>query len=176
MSDLQRLEEDAPTAGTPATFRPVQPGDEPFLLGVYASTRMDELAHVPWDEAQREAFLKMQFAAQQMHYQTYHPEATHEIILLKERPVGRVYIDRADRAIQILDITVLPEYRNAGIGTHILKDLQAEAAGAERSITIYVESFNPSLRLFERLGFSQLKDEGVYLLMEWRPEEYEKQK
>jgi ribosomal protein S18 acetylase RimI-like enzyme len=169
MSDPQRLEEEGvPQGDARVTFRPVQPGDEPFLLQVYASTRADELAHVPWDEAQRAAFLNMQFAAQQMHYQTHHPEATHEIILLKDQPIGRVYIDWADHPIQILDITILPEYRNAGIGTPLLKDLQAEAARDGRPLTIYVESFNPSLRLFERLGFSRIRDEGIYLLMEWR--------
>jgi ribosomal protein S18 acetylase RimI-like enzyme len=172
MNELQRPEEEegASADGARATFRPVQPGDEPFLLKVYATTRADELAQVPWNEAQREAFLNMQFTAQQMHYRAHHPEATHEIILFKDQPVGRVYIDRADHPIQILDITILPEYRSAGIGTPILKDLQAEAARDERPVTIYVESFNPSLRLFQRLGFSQIKDEGIYLLMEWRAE------
>ncbi|MGB7921692.1 MAG: GNAT family N-acetyltransferase [Pyrinomonadaceae bacterium] len=176
MSELQRAEaEGASTDGARVTFRPVQPGDEPFLLKVYSTTRADELAQVPWDEEQRQAFLNMQFTAQQMHYQSHHPEATHEIILLNERPIGRVYIDRADHPIQILDITLLPEHRNKGIGTLILKDLLAEAASAGRSLTIYVESFNPSLSLFERLGFSRSREEGIYLLMEWRAEEEGKQ-
>jgi RimJ/RimL family protein N-acetyltransferase len=171
MSDPQRLEESAPAGGAPATFRPVEPGDEPFLLKVYASTRMDELAQVPWNEEQRAAFLNMQFTAQQMHYQAHHPKASHDLILLNDQPIGRVYIDRSDSQIQILDITILPEYRSAGIGTPIIKELQAEAAKDGRSITIYVESFNRSLSLFERLGFTKAGDEGIYFLLEWRPEE-----
>lgn len=169
MSEPQTSEEGAPKASAPPTFRPVQPGDEPFLLKVYASTRMDELAQVPWNEEQRAAFLNMQFAAQQMHYQTYHPEASHDLILLNDQPVGRVYIDRADSDIQILDITILPEYRNGGIGTPIIKELQAEAAREGRALTIYVENFNRSLGLFERLGFTKIRDEGIYFLLEWRP-------
>ena len=172
MSDLETHKERVPNDGTPAVkFRPVKAGDEQFLFIVYASTRMDELAQVPWNEAQREAFLNMQFAAQQMHYQKHYPDASHEIILLDEQAVGRVLIYRASENIQILDLTILPEYRNAGIGTPIIKDLQAEAAQAGKPLTIYVESFNRSLILFERLGFSKIGDEGVYFLLEWKAEE-----
>ncbi len=49
-------------------LRPVAPEDEPFLRRVYASSRAEELAPVPWDEAQKQAFCDMQFAAQDSHY------------------------------------------------------------------------------------------------------------
>jgi ribosomal protein S18 acetylase RimI-like enzyme len=62
----------------------------------------------------------------------------------------------------------LPEHRGAGIGTKLLRDLQEEVRSAGKSLTIHVERFNPALRLYERLGFQQIEDKGVYLLMEWR--------
>ena len=34
---------------------------------------------------------------------------------------------------------------------------------------LYVEAFNPALRLFERLGFSPIEDIGLHLLLEWHP-------
>lgn len=157
----------------PVSLRPVRPEDEPFLLRIYASTRAEEMALVPWDEAQREAFLKMQFDAQQYHYQKHYPEASHDIILLRGEPVGRLYVAREEQIITILDITLLPEHRGAGIGTPLVKDLQSEAARAEKSLRIYVESFNPSLRLFERLGFYGIGEEGIYILMQWREGEPE---
>jgi RimJ/RimL family protein N-acetyltransferase len=151
-----------------ATLRPVTPEDEAFLLEVYASTRAEELSRVPWDEAQREAFLKMQFAAQQLHYQTHNPRATHDLILHDAHAIGRLYVSRREREIRILDITLLPDYRNQGMGTPLIKELMTEAEQAGKPLTIYVESFNPSLRLFERLGFSKIEDDGVNYLMEWR--------
>ena len=170
MSDLQQQPaEPISNESAHVTRRPVQESDEPFLLKVYASTRAGELALTPWDEAQREAFLKMQFAAQQMHYQKFYPGATHEIILLKDQPVGRLYVVEEEQNFQILDITILPEHRNTGIATPILKDIQAEAAKAGKSVGIYVETFNPSLRLFERLGFSKVEENGIHFLMQWRP-------
>jgi RimJ/RimL family protein N-acetyltransferase len=163
--------EDAAEQVMSVTLRPVESGDEAFLLQIYASARADELAQVPWSEAQRKAFLRLQFEAQQLHYRTHNPSATHDIILLNQRPIGRLYVARREREIRILDITILPEHRNQGLGTPIIKSLMKEAAGAGKPLTIYVESFNPSLRLFERLGFLKTEDDGINLLMEWRERE-----
>lgn len=149
------------------TLRDVGSDDDDFLLRVYASTRADELAHVPWDETQKNAFLQTQFSAQQQHYQSRYPEGEHQIILLEEKPVGRIYLARLEQEIRILDVTILPEQRNAGIGTWLLKDLLAEAAKTEKPVRIVVENFNPSLRLFERLGFSKIDDDGLNILLEW---------
>ena len=52
-------------------LRPVTPEDEGLLLEIYASTRADELAQIPWDEAQRAAFLKMQLTARDRSYRMY---------------------------------------------------------------------------------------------------------
>jgi RimJ/RimL family protein N-acetyltransferase len=151
-------------------FRPVGPDDEAFLIKVYGSTRSDELAAVPWTEAQQEAFLKMQLAAQQQHYQGRYPDADHRIILSDDRPVGRLYVARLDEEIRIVDIALLPNARGRGLGSSIIKDLMAQAASEGKPLRIYVESFNPSLRLFERLGFSKIGEQDFYLLMQWQPE------
>jgi RimJ/RimL family protein N-acetyltransferase len=162
-------EADAADATLHATLRAATSEDEAFLLKTYASIRADELAQVPWSEEQRAAFVKMQFDAQQLHYRTHNPNATHDIILLEGRPVGRLYVARRESEVRILDITVLPEYRNRGIGTRLIKALMREAGSMEKPLNIYVESFNPSRRLFERLGFVKT-DEGdeVNWLLEWR--------
>ena len=56
------------------TLRPVLPEDEQFLLEVYASTRADELAQIPWGQDQLRAFLKMQLNARDQSYRMYYPE------------------------------------------------------------------------------------------------------
>jgi RimJ/RimL family protein N-acetyltransferase len=165
------MEESRADETTPVALKPVTTEDEAFLYQVYASTRAEEMALVPWNETQRETFLKMQFSAQQVHYRAYYPDSTHDLILLDAQPVGRLYVSRSAEGISILDITILPEHRNKGIGTPLIKRLMDEAAAAGKPLTIYVESFNPSRRLFERLGFSrieQVEDDGVNYLMEWR--------
>ena len=150
------------------TLRPVQDEDEMLLLEIYSSTRADEMALVPWDEAQKQAFLQMQFSAQQKHYRAYFPHATHEMILAEGQPVGRLYIDRRETEIRILDVTLLPQARGHGIGTQILPDIMKEADHRNQSCSIYVESFNRSLGLFQRLGFVKIEESGALWLMEWR--------
>jgi GNAT superfamily N-acetyltransferase len=160
--------ENADDQSAPVALRAVASDDQTFLLKVYAGVRSDELAQVPWSEAQREAFIKMQFDAQQVHYRTHNPAATHDIILLDAQPIGRLYVARRETEIRILDITILPEYRNRGIGTPLIKELMREAARTGKPLNIYVESFNPSLRLFKRLGFVKTEGEDeVNWLMEW---------
>jgi ribosomal protein S18 acetylase RimI-like enzyme len=150
-------------------LRDVTAEDERFLREVYASTRALELSLVPWSDEQREAFLKFQFDAQDSHYRKQYTEASFQVILKDDEPVGRLYLVRGSAEIKILDITVLPQYRNAGIGTTLLRELLAEAEQTARTVGIWVEHFNPSQNLFKRLGFSQIKEDGYNHLMQWRP-------
>jgi len=149
------------------TLRPVTESDEEFLLAVYASTRAEEMERVPWTAEQKDAFVRMQFAAQKSHYAAEYPRASHDVICVDGTPVGRIYLDRDAGKLHILDITVLPQRRNAGIGSFLLRQLLQEAAGSSKPVNIYVENFNPSLRLFKRLGFQVAEENGFQLLLKW---------
>jgi RimJ/RimL family protein N-acetyltransferase len=150
------------------TFRPAGPDDESFLLEVYASTREQELAMTGWNQAQQDAFIRTQFAAQQQHYRAYYPQGDHRIILMSGQAVGRLYTAEDEEEIRILDITVLPSHRNAGIGSPIIKGLLARAGETGKLVRIYIETYNRSIQLFERLGFARIEDDGVNALFEWR--------
>jgi ribosomal protein S18 acetylase RimI-like enzyme len=144
---------------------PAEPGDREFLYRVYASTRTEELAVVPWDEAQKEAFLRAQFEAQDRWYREHYTQATYEVIAVDGEPAGRLYLHRGESEIRIVDIALLPERRGNGVGTSLLRDLLAEADAAGKRVTIHVERLNPALRLYERLGFRVAEDKGVYLFL-----------
>jgi ribosomal protein S18 acetylase RimI-like enzyme len=151
------------------TLRPITPGDVPFLYRVYFSTREAELALVDWSAAQKEAFVQQQFAAQHHHYQEHYTGAAFQIILADGQPAGRLYVARWPAEIRIVDIALLPEYRNAGIGTRLLTDLMAEARQSHKLLSIHVEQFNPALSLYARLGFAKTGEHGVYYRMDWIP-------
>jgi ribosomal protein S18 acetylase RimI-like enzyme len=153
---------------SPVILRSATTEDEAFLLTVYASTRTEELATTPWDDAQKADFCKMQFTAQNSHYRQHYPTAEYSIIVAADVAVGRLSVDRWPREIRIMDIAILPAHRRQGIASHLLKDLQSEAAAKGRSLTIHVERFNPALPLYQRLGFRILEDKGVYLLLQWQ--------
>lgn len=140
--------------------------DFAFLAQVYASTREEELRPVPWSDEQKLAFLRMQFEAQHAEYHGRYSDASFEVIELDGTPAGRLYVHRRDREIRILDISLLPDHRGNGAGTSLLENLIRESESAGKPLTIHVESRNPALRLYQRLGFRPIGETGVYLLME----------
>jgi ribosomal protein S18 acetylase RimI-like enzyme len=148
------------------SLRTTTDADMPFLLRLYATTRMDELAQVPWSDEEKAAFVVQQFTAQHEHWQAHYADTTWDVILCDEEPIGRLYVSRWPDEIRIVDIALMPEYRNAGIGTRFFRELFEESDRTERKVSIHVEVFNPARRLYERLGFIQTEDKGVYVLME----------
>jgi GNAT superfamily N-acetyltransferase len=148
-------------------LRPVADGDRAFLVELYASVREAELAHVPWDEATRHAFIEQQFAAQDSHYRQHYPGATLDVVEVDGEPAGRLYVHRGPSDIRVMDIAVLPPFRGNGVATGLLQTLIDEAEGSVRKLSIHVEVNNPARTLYERLGFRPVGDEdGVYVLME----------
>ncbi len=97
-------------------------------------------------------------------------DAAYDIIILDGESIGRLYVDRREDEIRLIDIALLPEHRGGGLGTAILKEILAEGASVRKLVRIHVEQFNPAMRLYERLGFSKIEEQGVYHLMEWTPE------
>lgn len=149
-------------------FRTVEKQDEPFLFALYASTRAEELAPLPWSDAQKSAFLDMQARAQHTDYQRNHAGADWLIIEREGAAIGRLYLGRRERAHHIIDVALLPEWRGKGFGGALLRDLHDEAIRSGKIISIYVEKLNPAMRLYERLGFRKIEDHDIYDLMEWR--------
>ena len=143
------------------------PEDESFLASLYASTRAEELAQTNWSDEQKAMFCRMQFNAQTTDYRANYPDASFQIIERDGVPAGRLLVMRSDDAVHVIDIALMPEHRGAGIGTKLLKELQKEAKAADKKLSIHVERFNPARRLYERLGFQQVEEKGVYLLLHW---------
>jgi len=151
-------------------LRAVVPADEDFLLRVYAASRADELALVPWDEEQKRAFVRQQFEAQYAQYNERFPDAEYSIVLYRGQQVGRFWIGRTPEQIRLLDIAILPEFQNRGVGAVLLKTLLAESEARGLPLRHMVFKMNTAaLRFYERFGFSPIEDVGAYIHMERRP-------
>lgn len=84
--------------------------------------------------------------------------------------IGRLYIDFyfEKKGVRIIDITLLPDWRKKNIGTRVLKEILKKATLNKIAVSIHVESFNPAMNLYTRLGFRKISEtNGVYHLMEW---------
>ena len=150
-------------------LRPATSEDEPFLRQLFASTRADELSLLTLDESQKEMFITVQFNGQRQQYAIAYPQADHSVILFNDEPVGRMIVASSEAAISLVDIALLPKYRNGGIGTGLIQALLKEAATAGKAVRLSVFAASPAIRLYERLGFSRIGGDAVYLEMKWLP-------
>jgi len=129
------------------SLRPATPDDEPFLRRLFASTRSDEFKFLA-DPSQLEALISMQFNLQRQQYESGYPGADHSIILQNGQPIGRLFVHEGEREVTLVDIALLPECRNCGIGRYLLDQLLTKAASAQKAIRLHVVKTNPARRLY----------------------------
>jgi ribosomal protein S18 acetylase RimI-like enzyme len=145
-------------------LRAVEPGDAESLHAIFASSRERELAALPPDR--RDGFLRLQFDAQDRQYREAHPNGSFDLVLAGDTVIGRLYVERGADAVHVIDVTLLPEHRGAGIGSALLGQLIADADASALPVRLHVERANRAAGLYERLGFRELEDRGAYLLLE----------
>lgn len=151
------------------SLRPITDDDLPFLCELYGSTREWELSVVDWTDDQKREFIAFQFHAQHTFYQQHFPQAQFDVIEVDGQRGGRLYVDRRSDEIRLVDIALLPAFRNHGLGSQLLTRLLDEAQARRQPLRIHVEHNNPAMRLYLRLGFVKVEEQGVYHLMERKP-------
>ena len=140
--------------------------DIPFLSALYASTRADELAMLPWPDEQKAAFLAQQFAAQRHHYRTQIDRCAFLVLEQAGVPIGRLYLETRQANLHIVDIALVPEWRCHGIGTVIVAEIIKQAGRLRKGVSLFVEPDNPASFLYDRLGFIPVDHGEVYMEME----------
>ena len=150
-------------------LRPAVVADEPFLYQVYASAREQELGLIGWDDDQKVALLQMQFRAQSISYRQNFSGSEYHVVLKSGQPVGRILVHRGAAEIRVVDIGLLPEHRNQGIGGALLQAVLNEADEARKPVRLHVATSNRAVKLYEALGFAPISTDGIHLEMEWSP-------
>lgn len=160
----------APLTGRGFGLRHATGADLPWLCRLYATTRAQEMARVPWPESARRAFLEQQFGLQHRHYVTHYGDSDFLILEDAHGPVGRYYLQRAAPDHLIVDISLVPEARNRGIGAALIAASQAQAGVEGCGMHLHVATHNTDARrLYERLGFVVTATETDYHRMRWKP-------
>ncbi|BAN04250.1 GNAT family N-acetyltransferase [Ilumatobacter coccineus] len=149
-------------------LRPATPGDVDFLRELYADTRAEEFVGIGWPADQIATLLAMQFEAQHTDYTRRFPASSHDIVLDGLAPIGRIWVNRAPDEIRLLDLAIHSSFRNRGIGSRLIHQLQAEATSAGRPLRHSVVKENlAALRLYHRLGFEIVGGVESHHLMEY---------
>lgn len=150
-------------------LRPATSQDRDLLLALYGSTRVDELSVVSWGDAEKAAFVRMQFEAQDASYRQSYPNGRFLVVLVAGVPVGRLYFARLASELRLVDLTLLPARRGRGTGSTLMAWLLALADRDDLPVTLHVEPWNPARRLYERIGFRSLEQRGIYEFMRREP-------
>ena len=158
-----------PSSHREAQLREAGDDDLEKLFSLFAASREDLLAAIStWDETQQKTFMHLQFEAQRDQYRRQYPDAHWDVIIRQGEIIGQILVARAD-GFRLVDLSLLPEFRNLGIGSSLLQGLLDEAEGSGRRVTLHVLQNNPAIHLYQRLGFSDAGEQGIYRRMEWVP-------
>jgi ribosomal protein S18 acetylase RimI-like enzyme len=162
----------APVADSIITVRRAVPEDKDFLFNLYCAARAPEFALLSLPEEQKQQLIVMQFVAQQNAYRAQYPGSDYVIVLRNGHPIGRIWIAEMQDELHLVDIALLPEARNQGIGDLLIRQLQTEARRAGKAVRSSVFRFNAgSLRFHQRLGFRIISEDEMQFYMEWTPGE-----
>ncbi len=147
----------------------ISDSDKSFLVELYASTRSEEMALVPWNNEQKETFLQMQFEAQNQYYRERYPNASFDLIKLEDNPVGRLYVAELADEIRIIDLTFLPAHFNPEIFVALIGEILQKGAQVGKPVRIYLENYSPQTEIFVRWGFQKIDEQGIYFLWQRDP-------
>jgi len=154
----------------PLFVRPALPQDDPFVYQLAWQVIHDQLYAWRLEPNLRQALLDLQVRSKLGSYRAAHPHADHAIIMLDDQPVGHMIIDRAGEFYDLVDISIVPRHRSAGIGTRLILALCMEAEMMQKSVRLFVSVTNPrAADLYKRLGFRVIQDLQTDLWMERAP-------
>jgi ribosomal protein S18 acetylase RimI-like enzyme len=156
-------------AVTGVSLRERTGADAEFVRDVYVAYRWPELSVTGWPDAVKLEFLHEQHRMQDAHYGRFYQGAAWGIVEMRGERAGRLYLFRQGTDLRIVDIALLPAFRNLGLGSSLIKAVQSMAA-EERlvKVSIQAEGTNRALRLYERLGFRAVETRSVHHRLEWR--------
>jgi ribosomal protein S18 acetylase RimI-like enzyme len=148
-------------------LRPASDADESLLRTLFATERRAQILAAGLEQQVADQLLELQYCAQRQQYQAAFPAADSAVIEIDGVPSGRLLVERRPGEIHVVDIALLPGSRGHGIGAVLLRRLQDEATHAGRRLTLRVARDNAARRLYDRLGFTELVGDDVYLVMVW---------
>lgn len=112
-----------------------------------------------WDEEQQRQFFNRFFDAY---------KCGMYVITQNGTDIGFYNFELNEDMYEIVNICIIPEYQNRGIGTAILKDILSE--NKDREVHLQYFKQNPVGALYERLGFERCGETNSHYKMIRMPE------
>jgi GNAT superfamily N-acetyltransferase len=138
-------------------FRAATNTDFEFCELLYMSSMKPLLKALDaWDEQKVTACFKDYFITGEI-----------RIILVDSIEVGWIQVSETADAINLDQVHLLEEFRGRGIGSQLIEDTMANAAGKGRPVLLSLVRGNRAIRLYERLGFSPDGKDSTKDHMRW---------
>ena len=149
-------------------LRKEMPEDAEFLKQLFYVVRSPEFGMAGWPEEQLRGFLAMQERMQWTHYDRTYEQLERWIVERDGRPVGRLYLATEPDALRVVEISVMPESRGRGLGSALLRGVLGQASTAGLDVVLSVDHGSPAEKLYRRMGFEAVSDDGTKTGMRWR--------
>jgi ribosomal protein S18 acetylase RimI-like enzyme len=137
--------------------------DESFLERLFFSDMAIKFVDLP--AKQLEMIAKLQFKAKQQSYLLDWPMAEILIIQYSGEKVGQLILAKHKATLRIVDILLLPVFRNRGIATQVLKLLPSYNDNKFTRLELSVAKGNPAFELYKRHGFVIKSENEVQIEM-----------
>ena len=134
--------------------------DHDFLFEVFRSALLPEDALLALPESKREPLLRARFEAREKEYRKSYVLADFDVLTVDGKTAGNLYVDRGDDEFILINISLLPRYRNQGIGTAVVGRLVEEAGRLVLPVRARVPRRSRAAHLLQRVGFERVGDDG----------------
>lgn len=131
-------------------FREANVEDFDFLIHLRAKTMLEHLSNL--DIAIDEAGMM-----ERVKYKFDHSK----IVMVNGMDAGLLKLDKTNRPWNLIQIQVLPQFQGRGIGEQIIKRVLSEAELQKIDVKLSVLKGNPAKKLYERLGFSVVREDDI---------------
>lgn len=151
-------------------LRPIRPSDQDFLLRLFIESR----PWLSWADTDRDvlqALYEQQFRAMRAGLESVYPEHMDFIVERTGQAVGRLVVDLGYADWRISELAIVAAARGKGIGTDLVRSLQAAAESVRLPITLSTPMVGATdgRSLYERLGFQVTAVRPPHYDMAWLP-------
>lgn len=141
-------------------LRPSTPEDVPFLRDLHHRAYRDVVSRQfgVWDEEAQNEWFETALAA-----------AEFSVVECDGQRVGAVAVSVDVECLRLVELQILPEWQNRGLGSTVLEVQMEHARAGRRPIRLRVLRENRARALYERNGFVVIGQTDTHCLMEWMP-------
>ena len=147
------------------TLRPTTSQDADFCFSLAMERAEDSLQELALASVAKEDLVRGQAVSFLAGLSGGAARGVDRIVERAGRPVGRLVLTIEDDVRCIHDLSISAAERNRGIGGIVLENVLAEADAARNDVRLMVLRRNPAQRLYQRLGFVTVDDDGLNLQM-----------